>query len=392
MTIRTGLMATACVALLAPAALAQSDEPLRLGAFVPVTGAGALGEGSLAAVELAVEEINAGGGILGRSLDLTVADYQTDPAIGVGEANRLIHQVGIDMAVGPTYSQVTLATLPLLSGAQVPSINVSGAASITPDVAPFSFSMLANAETQAQAMVNNAIDVFEAQSFAILSDNGAQAKTAVAEIQRIVEEMGLEVTGVQEYNYSARDLTPQLLALQRGEPDALLLFSSTGDDTANVLLGREQLNWDVPISGSAGASLAAPALEAGGPALYDNVVALANAGFSYCEADGRPERAVAFIEAMQAAHPDSADRYPMSFIASFYDAVYVLKAALEGTDGDLSGPAVAAWIEENAGSFEGVNNGLAASAESHFLIGPSTLRPVLPATQDEYGIQQRAGC
>ena len=101
-------------------AFADNAEPIKLGAFVPVTGAGALGEASLVAVELAVKQINESGGIAGRQVQLTVADYQTDPTIGVGEATRLVHQVGIDMAVGPTYSQVTLAVLPLLSAGQLP--------------------------------------------------------------------------------------------------------------------------------------------------------------------------------------------------------------------------------------------------------------------------------
>ncbi|WP_051469789.1 ABC transporter substrate-binding protein [Chelativorans sp. J32] len=384
------LVATAMGAV-APA-LAQSDEPIKLGAFVPVTGAGALGEASLVAVELAVKQINEAGGIAGRQVQMTVADYQTDPTIGVGEANRLVHQVGIDMAVGPTYSQVTLAVLPLLSAAQIPSINVSGSSTITPAAGPYSFSMLPNAETQARAMVDNAASQFGAKKVAIFSDNGAQAKTAVAEIQKVLEEKGIELTGIQEYNYNSKDLTPQLLALRSGEPDAILLFTSTGDDTANVLLSRAQLNWDVNISGSYGVSLATQALAAGGPELFKNVIALNYAGFTYCKADGKPQKAIDLVEAVRAYKPGSADRYPMNFLALFYDSVFILKAAVEGNGGDTSGPAVAKWIVENISSFDGVNKGLAASAESHFLVGPEALSVVKPDTIDEYGIQERAGC
>lgn len=373
-------------------AAADNAEPIKLGAFVPVTGAGALGEASLVAVELAVKQINEAGGIAGRQVEMTVADYQTDPTIGVGEANRLVHQVGIDMAVGPTYSQVTLAVLPLLSAGQIPSINVSGSSTITPTVGPYSFSMLPNAETQARAMVENAIATFDAKKVAIFSDNGAQAKTAVAEIQKVLEEKGIALTGIQEYNYNSQDLTPQLLALRAGEPDAILVFTSTGDDTANVLLSRAQLNWDVNISGSYGVSLATQALAAGGPELFNNVIALNYAGFTYCEADGKPQRAIDLVEAVRAYKPDSADRYPMNFLALFYDSVYILKEAVEGNGGDTSGPAVAKWIEENIQSFDGVNSGLAVGDNSHFLIGLDALSVVKPATIDEYGIQERAGC
>lgn len=380
------------LALAAPAA-AQSSKPIKLGAFVPVTGAGALGEASLVAVELAVKQINAAGGIKGRPIELTVADYQTDPTIGVGEANRLIHQVGINLAVGPTYSQVTLAVLPLLSAAQIPSINVSGSSSITPKAGPFSYSMLPNAQTQAQAMVRNAVEQFKAKKVAILSDNGAQAKTAVAEIQRALKTSNVELTGVQEYNYNSKDLTPQLLALRGGNPDAILLFTSTGDDTANVLLSRAQLNWPVNISGSYGVSLATQALKAGGPKLFENTIALNYAGFTYCKSAGKPQKAIDLVKAVREYKGEAtASRYPMNFLALFYDAVFILKAAVEGNGGDTSGPAVAKWINANIKSFNGVNTGLAASPDSHFLVGVDALSIVKPETIDEFGIQERAGC
>lgn len=373
-------------------AYAQSDKPIKLGAFVPVTGAGALGEASLVAVELAVKQINESGGIAGRQVETTVADSQTDPTIGVGEANRLVHQVGIDMAVGPTYSQVTLAVLPLLSAAQIPSINVSGSSTITPAVGPYSFSMLPNAETQARVMIDNAMSEFGAKKVAILSDNGAQAKSAVAEMKKVLEEKGIALTGVQEYNYNAKDLTPQLLALRSGKPDAILLFTSTGDDTANVLLSRAQLNWDVNISGSYGVSLSTQALAAGGAKLFNNVIALSYAGFTYCPAEGKPQKAIDLVDAVRKYKPEAASRYPMNFLALFYDSVFILKAAVEGDGGDTSGPAVAKWISENIQSFKGVNTGLAVGEGTHFLVGPGALSTVKPATIDEYGILERAGC
>lgn len=385
------VLAALIVAATVPA-LAHAQTPIKLGAFVPVTGAGALGEASLVAVELAVKQINESGGIAGRPIQLTVADYQTDPSIGVSEANRLIHQVGIDLAVGPTYSQVTLATLPLLSSKQIPSINVSGSASITPKVAPFSFSMLPNALTQGQAMVDNAIKIFGAKKVAILSDNGAQAKTAVGEIQKILKGTDLTLVGVQEYNYNSKDLTPQLLALKANEPDTIFLFTSTGDDTANVLLSRAQLNWPVNISGSYGVSLATQALKAGGPELFKNTVALNYLGFTYCASQGKPQKAIKLVEAVRKYKPDQASRYPMNFLALFYDSVYILKAAIEGNGGNMSGPAVAKWIETNISNFAGVNQGLTASASSHFLVDKGALAVVKPETIDEYGIQQRSGC
>lgn len=381
-----------CALAITSAANADNKAPIRLGAFIPVTNSGILGEASQVGVELAVRQINATGGIAGRQIALTIADDQANPTTGVGEANRLLHQVGIEAAVGPTYSQVTLAVLPMLSAAKIPQVNISGASGLTPQRAPFSFSMLPDATVQAKAMVQAVITTFHAKKVAILSDNGAQAKSAVLEIQNVLKDRGIGITGTQEYNYGVKDVTPQLLTLRSAKPDAIMLFTSTGDDTANVLLSRAQLNWDVPVSGSFAVSLAQQALAAGGVKVFNHVTALNYRGFSYCPADGKPQRAIDLVKAVREAKPNAAAKYPMAFLSLYYDAVFVLKAAIESNGGKADGPAFTAWTLANIQKFKGVNSSLNASAQSHFLIGEYALASVRPETIDEYGIQQRSDC
>ena len=95
---------------------------------------------------------------------------------------------------------------------------------------------------------------------------------------------------------------------------------------------------------------------------------------------------------VKAFKPDAADRLPLNYVSLWYDAPYILKWAVEGTGGKTDGPAVAAFIEENASKFSGVNSGLAASKQNHFLIGPDALAIVHPEIQGEGGIQQRVDC
>src|SRR4051794_22371483 len=84
--------------------------PIKMGAMIPLTGGGAtVGESAQIAVELAVRNINAAGGIAGRPIQLVIADYQTDATAGVSEIKRLVYQEKVELMVGPTYSQVTLA-------------------------------------------------------------------------------------------------------------------------------------------------------------------------------------------------------------------------------------------------------------------------------------------
>lgn len=386
------LMAVALVSGAALCAGALAAEPIKLGALVPITGAGALGESAQVAVELAVKQVNDQGGIAGRPIRLMLADTQTDATIGVGEANRLLHQGKVDLIIGPTYSQVTMAVLPLLSRARIFSINMSGTERLTPSIAPYSFSLLANTAVQARKMTQNAIDSFKPKSAAIVSDNGAQAKTFVAALKKELERTGIELKGVQEYVYNTKDVTPQLLSLRRLQPDVLFVFTSTGDDTSNVLMSRKQIGWDVPISGSAGVSLASQALAAGGKEVFKNVAALGYSGFSTCPGTAPREPLVRFVEAVKAARPEAYQRYPMSYMAGWYDGVMILKLAVEANGGKTDGPLLAKWVEKNISSFQGVNTGLTAGADNHFLIGPDALTAIRPETLDGYGVQERTDC
>lgn len=372
---------------------AATAETIKLGVLAPISGPGAqIGESGQVGVEFAVKRINEEGGIDGRQIELIVGDTQANPTAGVSEAKRLIEQGSVDLVVGPTYSQVSLAVQPMLIDAEIPSINVSGTELLTPEAAPHSFSMLVNARSQAQAIVGYAADTLNARSVAILSDSGAQAKTAVAAMQEELAARGITVTATQEYQYGAPDMTPQLLDLRSGEADALLLFTSTGDDTGNVLKGLQEIGWEVPVSGSYGVALSAPAINIAGAEAFENVAGINYAAWTYCPGENLSAEITKFIEGVKAFRPDAADRLPHNYVSLWYDGVYLLKAAVEGTGGKTDGPTVAAWIEENSGSFDGINSDLAASADNHFLIGLDNLAMVHPERMEEGGVQERVDC
>lgn len=378
-------------ALAAGSALAQA--PIRMGAMIPLTGGGAtVGESGQIAVELAVQKINAAGGIGGRKIQLVIGDYQTEATVGVSEAKRLVFQEKIDVLIGPTYSQVTLAVLPILNEAKIPSVNVSGSEKLTPEVGPYAFSMLANAEAQSKVMVDHAVRGLKVQSAAILSDTGAQAKTAVEALKAELAARNVKLAGVQEYQYRQTDMTPQLLALRRGNPDAILLFTSNGEDTGNMIKSLNELGWNVKVVGSFGATFSGPALKIAGKDAYKNTVAVNYKGFSYCPNEATPKGFEDFVADVKAFKPAAFDRQPLSYLSLWYDAVYVLKAAIEGTGGKTDGPAVAAWIEANSGSFRGINSGLTASKSTHFLVGQNALTVVYPDRQRAGGLLERVGC
>ena len=113
-----GLLAGAAALLAAPGAWAQ--EPVRVGAFLSVTGPAAfLGDPELKTLELYVERINAAGGVLGRKLQLVSYDDAGDAEKARTFAKRLLEQDKVDLIVGGSTTGTTMAVVPMVDQAGV---------------------------------------------------------------------------------------------------------------------------------------------------------------------------------------------------------------------------------------------------------------------------------
>jgi branched-chain amino acid transport system substrate-binding protein len=100
----------------------SSSGPIVLGMVTPLSGSSsAIGPYMKNGAQLAVDEINAKGGVLGRDLKLVVEDEACDPKTAVAAANKLISE-GVDVSVGGYCSSATLPTLPIFHKANVPMI------------------------------------------------------------------------------------------------------------------------------------------------------------------------------------------------------------------------------------------------------------------------------
>jgi urea transport system substrate-binding protein len=113
-------MGAAGAVLAAPTLIrrASAAEPIRVGVISPLTGAWTVyGKAHIAGFELAVDEINKAGGVLGRQLEIVVGDSQTEPRIVVEQANRLIRQERVDFLAGTFSSAERNAAGPVVKSA-----------------------------------------------------------------------------------------------------------------------------------------------------------------------------------------------------------------------------------------------------------------------------------
>jgi len=113
-------------------ALAANDQPIRIGALMPLSGAGGeFGRNMLAAAKAAVADINAAGGPLGRKIELVQENTETNPEQAVRAAKKLVDVNKVIAIFGTWASGVTLAVAPIAQENHIVEMSTSGSSRIT---------------------------------------------------------------------------------------------------------------------------------------------------------------------------------------------------------------------------------------------------------------------
>jgi branched-chain amino acid transport system substrate-binding protein len=390
------LAALAALVLQASSAAAQAlPERIKLGLIGSFSGGQVTASASpIAGARMAIAEINKNGGIAGKQVDIVQGDDQSDPTAAVNEARRLATQEKVHVIMGPNSSQLTLAMAPVLNQAKIFSISTSGSTQLTPQAAAFHFSINPPADASGKAMVVYATETLKAKSIGWISDNGAQSKAALEAVKEEAAKLGIKLTE-QEFQLRSPDMTPQLLSLRQAKPDVLFIWPNTGEDHGTLTKNMKEIGWKVPVVGGIAPTFLVAAAKKVDPGAYDGFVSVGMRAVSYCSGDavGKSPYA-AFAGKVKVFDPQNFDKLAVTNVAWFYDAAYIMKAAIEATK-SVDGPTLTRWVEQNAGKVANMITGpYNASTSNHFFYGdPRTLAMVeAPDKPRSDGLLKRAGC
>lgn len=364
--------AVATLAIGATSVSAQIPDRIKIGQLVSLTGGAASANAVMVAgVKLAVAELNKAGGIAGKPVDLIVADDQSDPTAAVNSARRLATLEKVHVVIGPNISQFALASAPVFNESKTASIAVSGSTALTPQTANYLFSYAPPGDVAARAMVAYAQDTLKAKSIAYIGDNGAQAKIAAEAIKAEAAKRKLTITATQEYEFRATDITPQMLALRRTNPDVLLMWPGVGEDHGLIVKTASDLNWKVRIVNGQATPLHIAAGKKVFADAFKDVASPLPKSWTYCPNEAVGSGALPkFADRLKAAEGENYARLSPLYAAWAYDSVMLAKAAIEGAR-SVDGVAITRWIEQNAKSFKGVSGPIEASSTDHFLASAS---------------------
>jgi len=241
MSRRTALkgMVAGVAALGAPAIIrrASAADPIRIGVISPLTGAWTVyGKAHISGFELAVEEINAAGGVLGRPMEMVVGDSKTEPRIVVEQANRLIRQERVDLLAGTFSSAERNAAGPVVKSADkillYPTWYEGQEKEYFPGVCNPNIFMFGPEPTQQvwphmEYMVGN----FGKKFFMIGSDY-AWPRVTNQVTKRKLEELGGEVVGEVYIPFNTPQYESVLRDIRNSGAD-IIFHSLTGSDTVN---------------------------------------------------------------------------------------------------------------------------------------------------------------
>lgn len=390
--LRLALSAAAAGLLVIASTAGQAqDNPLRVGLLLPLQTPS--GYESKVGAEMAVSEINAAGGVLGRKIELVPADDQSNPTAGVSEARRLVEVEKVDALLGTVISQVNLAVSPIVVRGNISQYGVSGSILVTPQAAPNFFSSYFNSTAQANVMFRFAQEDLKAKSVAILAESGAQARSGVEVLKALADKAGITVTGEQAFDARTPDLTPQLLALKRDNPDVILFWMIQQEDVVTFLKNMKEIGWnDIKVSASGvGATGANYVVNALGPDQMKNIHGTLLKLNTYCPGEPVGQSTwTGFLDRIKTFAPADNDKLNPGNVIMLYNATYIMKAGMEGANS--TDPAkVREYLEHNQITIPtGVGK---ASPEAHFMIGEEDIVTVTdPDKPREDGLILRARC
>ena len=233
------------------AAPATAQEPVRIGAFLSVTGpASFLGDPELKTLELYVERLNAEGGVLGRKLQLVAYDDSGDAEKARTFAKRLIEQDKVDIIVGGSTTGTTMSAVPLVEQAGIPFISLAGAVVIVEPVKKWVFK---TPHTDRMACEKIFVDVQQRKlsKAAIISGSGGFDKSMRAECLKVAPRYGIEIVADETYGVTDTDMTAQLTKI-KGSAAQAVLNAGFGQGPAIVTRNYRQVGLTLPLYQSHG--------------------------------------------------------------------------------------------------------------------------------------------
>jgi branched-chain amino acid transport system substrate-binding protein len=307
----------------APADLEGEPIPICV-AVAQTSNVALLGQEEIIGVELAEQLFNERGGVNGRPIDVVIQDTGGDEAGAINAFETCISSVNAIGIVGPTLSQQMFAAGPVADRAGVPTLGPSTTAQGIPQIGDY----IGRVSAPVAVVAPNALEVAleqnpDIQTVAVaFAQNDAFASSETQTFQAAVQERGLNLAAVQQFQTTDTDFTAQATNIIGVNPE-LVIVSGLAADGGNLVRQLRELGYQGLIVGGNGLN-------------STNVFPVCG---QYC--DGiiiaqaySPETEGELNEAFRTAYEVEQDRQPPQFSAQAFTGVQVFVEALTALDAE----------------------------------------------------------
>ena len=373
---RRHVLATATAAALAAMtgiAPAHAADTIKIGLIASLSGPSAKsGEAITRGLTVAIDEINAAGGLLGKQVELLRRDDENNPGKGLVAARELVQREKVAVLFGGLQTPVSLAIVPFMNQSKAVFMGPWAAGTpITQNGAKenYIFRVSAFDSMVGVALVDRAVAVHGAKKPGMMLINNPWGESNEKSLLAALKVKGMENAGIEKIEQSDIDVVPQLTRLKSNGADAIFMVANVGP-SAQVMKSLERMNWNVPVVshwGPAGGRFS----ELGGPRAKD-VEMIQTFTFS-----GNPSPKAAEMMAKLKKHfPEikgEADVTPAVGIANAYDGMHLAALAIKNA-GSIDGPAVRKGFYDIK-SYDGLikTYEMPFSPEKHDALGPEDL-------------------
>jgi len=229
---------------------ASAQETIKIGLITALSGQSArAGEAITRGLAVAIDELNAKGGALGRKFELVRRDDEATPAKGVIAARELLFREKVAVLFGGLDTPVSLAIVPIVNEAKMPFMGPWAAGTpITKNGAKdnFVFRVSAVDEIVDRAMLQYSQRTFNAKNCGMILVNNPWGESNEKGLTAALNAKGMKAAGIEKFEGNDVDVVPQLTRLKNAGADCLFLVGNVGP-SAQVVKSLDRMGWKVPI-------------------------------------------------------------------------------------------------------------------------------------------------
>jgi branched-chain amino acid transport system substrate-binding protein len=347
LSLAAGLFAVPLVA--SPQPVAKAEDPIQLGLIVPLTGGSSdMGNSARIGAEVAVAEINAVGGFLGRPLRLEVRDDRADPDTGLAMAQDLVLKQKVTATLGFCNTGVAARALDVFQSNKHPLFVTCATGSVLtakyPPADSYIFRNSARDTLQTQFLVDEVIKR-GLSKVALLVDGSGYGNEGLKDLQAALARAKLKPQAVIRFKVGATSLVEELRQARESGADSIIGWT-VGPEQGVLSISRSAIRWSAPQFGPWGLSHRS-AFEVSKGAVEGAMMVQTVLPNPFLERNSAFLRGYAKLskEAMMGS---------MMAASQTYDAVHLLLRALFETKSDFSGPALKHALENLPRPYYGV--------------------------------------